>query len=121
MLWNVLHFVDEYRQGCVGLGRSFADDFEKHLKIVFEIAVIGKPRFGFEIQTDLDIVIPEFECCDEPGKTPQRSMGKVGRPFVAGKLEKNLPKFRREKCRKRPRLGSFHTHGLNTQSLGIVA
>ncbi len=62
----VLQFVYEYRKrGICSFSRE-PDLLKQGLKVVLEVAIVGKTGFGFVVKTHLDVGVSNFELLGEP-------------------------------------------------------
>lgn len=55
-----------------GVRCRLSDDLEQGLQVVLQVAIVGQPRFGIEIEPDLDVVVLHFQGPDE---TRERAEG----------------------------------------------
>ena len=72
LLFDVLQLVDkEHERGSRGFC-GLPHHLHERLQVVLEIAVVGEPGLGFEVDSDRDVLILELEGADEASEPAQR-------------------------------------------------
>ena len=104
-----------------GALRGRADRFEQCREIVLEIAIVGEPGLGLEVEADLDVVILELQRFGEARQRAQRALAERLRLLVARQAQQCDAQLRREQRWKRSALRRLETQRLDAGGFGIVA
>jgi hypothetical protein len=70
-LLDVLQFIDEEGESRASVLCGLPGNLQERLQVVFEIAVVRKPRFRFEIEADFNVAVLELERFGKPSQTPK--------------------------------------------------
>ena len=120
-LVDVLQLVDEQDHRGAGLFRSDPDLFQQGRQVRFQVAVIGKPGFGFEIEADLDILVGDPQSLGKARKGAESSLRHILCRFHSAQSQQCDTQLRRQERRQRSPLRGLHAHGVHSVSFGVDA
>lgn len=87
LLFYILQFIYQKHQGRFGALGSFASQFQQHLKIKFEIAIVGQPGLGIKVETDLNVGVLDLQGFGKPSQRPERALRQGPSTLDFGQLE----------------------------------
>jgi hypothetical protein len=87
---------------------------------MFQVAVVGEPRLGFEVEPYLDVLILELQTLRESGQRSQSSLSQGLRLRVARQAQQCLPQLRRKQGRQGTGLWRLDPDRLDACGLGII-
>lgn len=120
-LFDVLKFIDEECERGVSRLCGCTCGFKQCLQVMFEVAVVGEPGLRIEVEPDLDILILELECVRESGESPESTLSKALRLFVAGESQERLAQLRSQNRRQRSTFWGLDSESLDTCGLRVVS
>jgi hypothetical protein len=111
LLAEVLKLVDEDRHGTLAILSRFADGNEERRQVNLQIAAISTPLFGFDIQTERDVIYCELERANETSQDREAPFHLVADAREPIQLEKQAAKVRRDERPQRLVLMGFDGNG----------
>src|SRR5947207_14603890 len=88
---DVLEFVNENGDDRATFLRRNARYLKQCLQVVFEVAVVGKPRLRVKVKPDLDVLIFHLECLCEASQPTQGALSELLCLRDARKAQQGLP------------------------------
>ena len=121
LLLHVLQFVDEQDQcGAIGLRRA-PGGFQQRLQVVLQVAIVGQPRLGIEVDANLDILVLQLERLGEARQRAQGTPTQIARLLRPRQPQQGLAQLRCQNCRQRAAFGGFHAQGVQPGAFGVLA
>ena len=87
-LFDILQFVNEKYDRCLGGPGCSTDLGQERAKIKFQVAIIGQARFGSVVDADLDVTVVDFEFAGESSESLETSDREVLGGFLFAEVEK---------------------------------
>ena len=85
--------------------------------VLLQVAVVGQPGFGIEVQAHFDVLVLHLESLGETGQSPQRPLRQVSRPLVSGQFQQSLAQPGRQHRGQGPVFGGFDEQGVQAGRL----
>ncbi|HRW61164.1 MAG TPA: hypothetical protein P5340_10990 [Defluviicoccus sp.] len=118
---DILEFVEGKDHGRMPLGGSPANGGKKVSKVSFQIATVGDPLVGLEVEADFDVLILDLEGVDKAPQCAQgRSQSSAG-SFAAAQAEQGCSQRRGKQARQRSIFRCFDLDRGEATSLGLEA